>query len=162
MAFSREELVHRDVITELDIAEAESRYIRPILGEALAEAIASGSYEELRANYVAPALAAWCRYVIEPLLVSRCRELHHDDVSSAENEHLRGVVRYLISRNKTLSAAYNQEQKSVLRGLRRKASTLSRRLSDHLNTHGDEYAEYNPKANSLNHCSIYGDIIQVY
>lgn len=140
MAFSREELVHRDVITELDIAEAESRYIRPILGEALAEAIASGSYEELRANYVAPALAAWCRYVIEPLLVSRCRELHHDDVSSAENEHLRGVVR----------------------SLRRKASTLSRRLSDHLNTHGDEYAEYNPKANSLNHCSIYGDIIQVY
>lgn len=140
MAFSREELVHRDVITELDIAEAESRYIRPILGEALAEAIASGSYEELRANYVAPALAAWCRYVVEPLLVSRCRELHYDDVSSAENEHLRGVVR----------------------SLRRKASTLSRRLSDHLNTHGDEYAEYNPKANSLNHCSIYGDIIQVY
>lgn len=140
MAFSREELVHRDVITELDIAEAESRYIRPILGEALAEAIASGGYEELRANYVAPALAAWCRYVVEPLLVSRCRELHHDDVSSAENEHLRGVVC----------------------SLRRKASTLSRRLSDHLNTHGDEYAEYNPKANSLNHCSIYGDIIQVY
>ena len=140
LAFSREELVHRDVVTELDIAEAESRYIRPILGEALAEAIAAGGYMELRSEYVAPALAAWCRYVVEPLLAARCREMHHDDRSSAENEHLRGVVR----------------------SLKRKASTLSRRLSDHLNAHGDDYAEYNPKANPLNHCSIYGDIVQVY
>jgi hypothetical protein len=140
LAFSREELVHRDVVTLLDIAEAESRYIRPILGQELAEAIALGGYEELRKEYVLPALAAWCRYILEPLLTSRCRELHHDEASSAENEHLRGI----------------------LRSLRRKASTLSRRLSDYLNTHGDDYVEYNPKTNPLNHCSIYGDIIQVY
>jgi ABC-type oligopeptide transport system ATPase subunit len=48
-----------------------------------------------------------------------------------------------------------------LRSLRRKASTLLRRLSDHLNASGGDYAEYNPKNNPLNHCSIYGDIIQI-
>ena len=139
LAFSREELISKEVITVSDILEAETRYVVPILGASLCKALAAGEYATLRSDYVLPAVAAWCRYIVEPLLNRRCS----------------------ISRNRTLSAAYNQEQKSVLRGLRRKASTLSRRLSDHLNASAESYAEYNPKNNPVNHCSIYGDIIQI-
>ena len=139
LAFSREELISKEVITESDILEAETRYIAPILGVALCEALAAGQYASLRSDYVLPAVAAWCRYIVEPLLDRRCSSSH----------------------TKTLSVAQQEQQKSLLRSLRRKASTLSRRLSDHLNTSADSYAEYNTRTNPLNHCSIYGDIIQI-
>ena len=140
VAFSGEELIRADIITQSDIVEAETRYVRPILGEALYEALASSRYGSLRSDYVLPAVAAWCRYVVEPLRDVRCAECCGTDRTAADNEHLRTVVR----------------------ALRRKASALSRSLSEHLNSHCEEYVEYNPKNNPLNHCSIYGDIIQVY
>ena len=140
LAFSSEELVNKEVITLSDILEAETRFVRPILGDALFDAVANGAYPALRSDYLLPVVAAWSRYVVEPLLQQRCLECHTLSRSAADNEHLRVLMRQL----------------------RRRASTLSRRLSDHLNAHKDEYAEYNPNTNPLNHCSIYGDIIQVY
>ena len=140
VAFSGEELIRADIVTHSDVMEVETRYVRPILGEALWEAIAAGKYALLRSDYVLPAVAAWCRYVVEPLRYVRCAECCDTDRTTADNEHLRTIVR----------------------ALRRKASALSRSLSDHLNSHREEYVEYNPKNNPLNHCSIYGDIIQVY
>lgn len=139
LAFSREELISKEVITSSDILEAETRFICPILGAELCQAIASGQYSSLRSDYVLPAVAAWCRYIVEPLLDRRCSD----------------------SCRKTLSQAQYDHQKSLLRGLRRKASTLSRRLSEHLNSSRGDYAEYNPENNPLNHCFIYGDIIQI-
>ena len=140
LAFSREELISKEVITLSDILEAETRYVCPILGAELCQAIASGQYSSLRSDYVLPAVAAWCRYIVEPLLDRRCSDSCRAELSTAEY----------------------REHQSVLRSLRRKASTLSRRLSDHLNTSRGDYAEYNPKNNPLNHCSIYGDIIQIH
>lgn len=140
LVFCSEELVNKGVITESDILEAETRYVRPILGNALYEAIAAGGYATLRSDYVVPAVAAWCRYIVEPLLAARGVKSYSENLSTAENERLG----------------------TVLRSLRRKASTLSRRLSDHLNAKSDDYAEYNPKHNPLNHCSIYGDLIQIH
>ena len=140
LAFSSEELVNKGVITSSDIDEAERRYIYPILGEALYNAIADGSYAALRTDFVLPAVAAWCRYVVQPVISLRCQECHGDSRTTAQNDHLRELLRHL----------------------RRKASTLSRCLSDHLNSHGNDYAEYNPRTNPLNRCSIDGNIIQVY
>lgn len=140
LAFSDEELVAKQLITESDILEAETRYIRPILGEALTERLLGGEYPTLLGDYVAVALASWCRYVVQPMLDVRCGVCHRDDNDSAATlDHLH----------------------TVMRSLRRKAATLSRRLSDHLNAHAGDYPEYNPKNNPLNYCSIYGDIIQV-
>lgn len=140
LAFSGEELIAKDVVTQSDIVEAEARHIRPILGDALVEKLRSGAYASLLSDYVAAALAAWCRYAVEPLLDVRCDVCHRDSRrTSADNEH----------------------HTSVMRSLRRKAVTLSHRLSDHLNAHAGDYPEYNPTKNPLNYCSIYGDIIQV-
>lgn len=139
LAFSPEELINKEVITMSDIHEAETRYVRPILGDALYDAIIGGGYTSLRSDYVVPAVAAWCRYIVEPLLATRISKSYSESLSTAENDRLR----------------------VVLGSLRRKASTLSRRLSDHLNAQSDDYAEYNPQNNPLNHCFIYGNIIQI-
>lgn len=139
LAFSPEELINKEVITKSDILEAETRYVRPILGDALYDAIIGGGYTSLRSDYVVPAVAAWCRYIVEPQLATRISKSYSESLSTAENDRLR----------------------VVLGSLRRKASTLSRRLSDHLNAQSDDYAEYNPQNNPLNHCFIYGDIIQI-
>ncbi|MBQ6612222.1 MAG: hypothetical protein IIX19_00695 [Alistipes sp.] len=137
-AFSSEELVHKGVITMCDIVEVGERYLRPILGDNLIEAIATGQYPELKTNYILPAVAAWCRYVVEPLIASRCSLC--DDLSSADNERLAMIMPHL----------------------RNKASALTRRLSRYLDAHGDMFSEYNPKSNPLNRCSIYGSIIQIH
>lgn len=138
LAFGCGEMVHQEIISECDIVEAEERYIRPILGDKLLTALCEGRYPELMSDYVAPALAAWCRYVVEPHVVSRCSLC--DNVTSADNERLDIVMSHL----------------------RRQASTLTQRLSRHLNSHIADYEDYNPKSNPLNRCSIYGSIVQVY
>lgn len=140
MAFSREELVNKDIVTTLDILEAEECHIKPILGEALYEALLAQRYASLLNDYVVPALVAWCRYVIQPHIDSRCHVCH-------------------VSQSRT--AAENDHDREMRPLLRRKALILSRRLSRHLNDHCDDYPEYNPLNNPLNRCSIYGDIIQV-
>lgn len=138
-AYSDNELQTPSSILRSDIAEAESRYILPILGESLTARLYAGDYATLLEEYVAPALAAWTRYAVEHVAHRRCVACHDDATSSADNER----------------------QLSTLRALRKKARTLLRRLSNHLNAHGDDYAEYNPYNNPLNRCFIDGDIIQI-
>lgn len=138
LAFSGDERAHRELVTQCDVAEAEERYVRPVLGDELYEALLGGEHEELREEYVAPAIAAWCRYVVEPHLALRCREC--GDASVAHNARLDVTMHHLS----------------------RRAQTLTRRLSRYLNTHSSEYEEYNAKLNPLNRCFIYGNIVQVY
>lgn len=139
LAFSSEEPYSPSVITDADIAEAESRYLLPIIGEELY--IAISSYGRLKTEYIEPMVAAWVRYIVEPHLAVRCCTCYAEGrVTEAVNDHM----------------------KRVMRALREKAVALTRRLSDHLNSHSADYAEYNPETNPLNRCFIYGNIVQVY
>lgn len=140
LVFIPETLVTRSKITATDIAIAESRYLLPIIGEALYDAISAGRYTELRDEYVAPMVAAWTRYIAEPLLAERLG----------------------IAQNKDYSEADNDVRKDAVRRLRRNAQLLSRRMSDYLNAHSDNFAEYNPADNPLNHCTIDGGIVQIF
>jgi hypothetical protein len=139
LAFSSEEPYSPSAITEADIAEAESRYLLPIIGEELY--IAISSYGRLKTEYIEPMVAAWVRYIVEPHLATRCCTCYAEGrVTEAVNVHM----------------------KRVMRALREKAVALTRRLSDHLNSHSADYVEYNPETNPLNRCFIYGNIVQVY
>ena len=139
MAFSTEEPYSASVITETDIAEAESRYLMPVVGEELYNVVAK--YSTLKSEYVEPMVAAWVRYIVELHLATRCCTCYAEGrVTEAVNDHT----------------------ECVLRALREKAVALTRRLSDHLNSHSVDYVEYNPKTNPLNRCFIYGNIVQVY
>jgi hypothetical protein len=139
LAFSSEEPYSPSAITETDIAEAESRYLMPILGEELYNTL--DSHNRLKTEYVEPMVAAWVRYIVEPHLAMRCCPCY------AEGR---------------VTEAVNQHRERVMRALREKAVALTRRLSDHLNAHSADYAEYNPETNPLNRCFIYGNIVQVY
>ena len=134
LLFSAEENYNPSAVRESDIAIAESRYLLPIVGESLYNAILEGDYAELCSDYVAPMLGAWTRYIVEPLLAERCGFGHGSKSVDAE----------LISRLKMM------------------AMSQSRRLSDYLNAHAEEFSEYNPINNPLNHCSIDGNIVQIY
>ena len=139
LAFVPEGLVTQTKITLLDIAIAESRYLLPIIGETLYEAILAGRYTTLRDEYILPMVAAWTRYVAEPLLAERMG-VAYDDYSEAD---------------------IDARDMAIVR-LRRNAQVLSRRLSDYLNAHCDEHLEYNPVDNPLNHCMIYGGLVQIF
>ena len=134
LAFSVEENYNSSAVKESDIAIAESRYLLPIIGETLYAKLVNGGYYDLRVGYVAPMLSAWTRYMVEPLLAERCGLGHG-----------------------TTAVDYR-----LLTRLKMMAMEQSRRLSDYLDSHSDEYPEYNPIDNPLNHCSIDGNIVQIY
>ena len=134
LIFSAEESYNPSAVRESDIAIAESRYLLPIVGESLYNALLEGEYGELCSDYVAPMLGAWTRYIVEPLLAERCGFGHGATVADAE----------LLARLKLMAMSH------------------SRRLSDYLNAHVEEFPEYNPIDNPLNHCSIDGNIVQIY
>lgn len=139
LAFSPEEVYNNAVITELDVATAEERYLRPLLGQALYDKFLEGNYQSLKDEFVAPVVAVWTRYLVEPLLASRC-----DACSFAE-----------------ATAASNEALAERCRQLRLRARTLSRGLTHHLNSRVADYPEYNPDENHLNRCSIDGNIVQI-
>ena len=134
LAFSADELLAPSVVMPSDIVAVEERHIRPVVGEALYGALAEGRYADLMEEYVAPAIAAWVRYAIQPLLGHRCSSC-------------------LVSEGNVRMAALQHN-------LRHTAQSLSRRLGDYLNSHSTDFAEYDPDKNPLNRCSINGDIVQ--
>ena len=140
LAFVPEGVMTDTKITIADIAIAESRYLLPIIGEALYNTLISNRYTVLRDEYIAPMVAAWTRYVAEPLMAERLGIGYDNDYSEADND----------ARN------------AILVRLRRNASTLSRRLSNYLNAHSNEFPEYNPTNNHLNYCTIDGGIVQIF
>lgn len=146
LAFSADELLSPSVILLSDIVAVEERHIRPIVGEALYAALAEGRYTELMEEYVAPAIAAWTRYAIEPLLGNRCSSC---------------LVGERHDFNAT-TTAHNVRLSALQRSLRHTAQTLSRRLGDYLNRNASAIAEYDAENNPLNRCSINGDIIQTH
>lgn len=139
LVFSSEEPYSPSAITEADIATAESRYLLPIVGEELYAALSR--YGTLKTEYVEPMLAAWVRYIVEPLLATRCCPCYSEG---------------------RITEAVNDHTERVMRALKERAVALTRRLSDHLNSHSADYVEYNPQTNPLNRCFIYGNIVQVY
>ncbi|MFI3285020.1 MAG: hypothetical protein R3Y08_00030 [Rikenellaceae bacterium] len=60
-AFATGEYVAEGAITYAHIAAAQQRYLEPILGRTLCEAITKGSYSMLREEYIAPTLGILAR-----------------------------------------------------------------------------------------------------
>lgn len=138
LAFSTQEAYTPAVITDIDIVEAQSRFLEPILGRELLDSLIEGNHADFITDYAAPTLAAYVRYLVEPLLELRSTACHGDGVTTASNRRVE------------LSCE----------ALRHKAAALRRRMSDYLNAHAEEFSEYNPENNPLNRCVIYGNIVQ--
>ncbi len=54
-----------EIITQSDIVTAQLRYLRPVIGEEMIDALMAGSYSTLYDDYVEPALAHYVRVVVD-------------------------------------------------------------------------------------------------
>lgn len=59
--FATGEYVAEGAITQNHILAAQQRYMSPVLGEKLTQAVASGTYESLREEFIAPTLGTLAR-----------------------------------------------------------------------------------------------------
>ncbi len=62
------------MVTIFDIATAEERYLIPVIGAKLVEAVRAGNYPILLSDYIAPALALYTREVANTPTAPRSAE----------------------------------------------------------------------------------------
>ena len=140
-AFTPDALLPPEEILTADIAAAEVRYIRPVVGAELHARLLAGAYPEFTADFLREPLALFTRVVAQQRL----------DVRS--------------SRIGTQAPAHAADRESA-RGLRlsllREARALLRRASDYLDAHAGEFPEYTPHLNPLKHTTIDGGIVQTF
>ena len=139
------EYVPPEAVSEADIAAAEHRYITPVIGARMAEALADGRYEDLRSDYAAPALAMFVRVMLQPAM----------DIRS-------GQAGAVVQSGACAEPAAAEARAASLRSLRRRAGELLRRLSDRLDAESHSYPEYSPQQNILKRCSTDGGIVQIF
>lgn len=144
LAFGDGEYLSPEVILDSDIALAEDRYIVPVVGAELHQALLDGSYPTLLDDFVAPALAMAVRTVVQPALNVRT-----------------GQAGLQISSSLRADSSTKTAMQSLQKSLRLRRRALLRRLSNHLKNHASEFAEYDPKSDAMQKCSINGGYVQV-
>ncbi len=142
--FGAMEPVSVECISEADIAAAENRYIAPALGAELHAALLEGRYADFVGEYVAPALALYTRYLVQPRLA--VKTLSAGTVAPKTS----------VSQPAT-DKAQREQRKAVLH----EARALLYRAVDHLNAHAGEFAEFDPAACPLNRCRIHGEFVEI-
>lgn len=145
LAFGSGEYLPPEAVSEESILAATERYVRPVAGGALLEAIASGAYPDLKTDYLLPVLALGVKRLLLPefgVQTGACGLAATAGAGwrSAEPE-----------------AAARQEKSVKIR-----LKTLQRRLSDELERRRSEIPEYDSGQNILNRCRIYGDLVQTF
>ena len=144
VAFSDCGYLSSDVVAEADIAVAVERWITPVVGEPLLEAVAAGRYAELKSDYLLPAIALYTRLVVQPRLNGATGQLGLTVVGAS-----------------TQRAASDGVRQELQRAIKERASGALKRLSRYLDEHADEIAEYDEKCNILKRCSCDGGFVQI-
>lgn len=145
LAFNGGEYLSQSAISEADIIAATARYLQPVVGQELLEALQDEEYEGLLAEYVAPALAFAVRNLVQPSLTLRTGD---SGVTAPKTDASTAAERHALI--------------ALMHSIKSRMRELIVRLSDHLNSHADSYPEYNPKLNILNRCSIDGGLVQIF
>ena len=143
-AFCSGEYLPPERISEELILAATERYIRPVTGVRLLEAMASGAHADLKSDLLLPALALGIRMLLVPelgLQVGAC------GLAAASGAGWRSADAQNVSRAE--------------KSLKVRLKTLLGRLSDELERRREEIPEYDSGQNILNRCRIYGDLVQI-
>ena len=144
LAFAECEYMDSSAISAADIAAAEERYIVPVTGRALYEAMLGGDYGEVRDEFAAPAAAAYVRLAMQPLFDIRT-----------------GRFGAVAPRTSYSEPAERAQILDMRRALRERARTLLQRLSSRLMASADDIPEYRPENDILNRCTTYGGLVQI-
>lgn len=129
-------------VNPLTIAVAQERFIVPVLGAAMVEALAAGNYTELLNQSVAPALALYTRVLMIPALALRIGSV--------------GVSR---SANQYLDAATENELRSLRRTALAQAATLLQKAVTAIESAPDRYPEYDARQNIWHNCRTDGGVV---
>lgn len=144
-AFAGGALLPTGAVTETDILTAEERFLRPVFGAALLDAVREGRYADLLADYLVGCLALLTRVVLQPQL----------DLQTT-------AIGTLAPKGEHGTAADTTELRRLHQNLRHRAQTLLRRASEYVEAHAERFPEYDPRANILNRCTTYGGFVQVH
>ncbi len=144
LAFGDGEYLSPEAVLDSDIVAATSRYIIPVVGTELYEALLNGSHTELLNDFIAPALAMAARTMIQPALNVRT-----------------GQLGLQISSTLRADSSTKTAMQTLQKSLRNRRQTLLKRLSNHLKNHASEFAEYNPNNDAMQKCSIDGGFVQI-
>lgn len=142
LAFAAGEYLDPEAILEADIAAAQHRYIEPVTGRALAEALAQGRYDDFRDRYAAPALAMWVRVMVQPVMDIRT-----------------GPAGSVVQRTASAAPAGDNARAASIAALRQRARQLLRRMSGELERLAAQMPEYDPDSNILAKRRIEGGIV---
>ena len=145
LAFGDGEYLSPEVILDSDIALAEDRYILPVVGAELREALLDGSYPTLLDDFVAPALAMAVRTMIQPAL-NVCT----------------GQAGLRISSSLRADSSTKSAMEMLQKSLRLRRQILLKRLSNYLKAHASQVPTYDAESDILQHCTIDGGYIQIF
>ena len=145
IAFGEADHLSCEAVSEADIMVASDRYLRPILGQKLIDALIEGKYSDLVDDYVAPALAYAVRMVVQPAINLR---LGDSGLFSPKTDSSQRPDREAVE--------------GLQRSIRVRARQLLRRLSDYVECNASKFKEYESCENIFNRCSIDGGFVQVF
>jgi hypothetical protein len=141
LAFKAPDFIREEAISEATILAAEQKFIRPVLGDPLCDALMAGKYPALLTDHVGPALALYTKLMMMPTL--------------AVQTGTAGVVE-LNSRN--LARATEAKTNAAIRRLRGDAGVLIVRAVKHIEANSKKYPEYDPAGNVMHRVSIAGGV----
>ena len=143
LAFGDGEYVAAEALSPLDIDAATERWVRPVVGEELLQAVGRGRYSELSEGYIKPAIALYTRYIVQPRLNAATSQL---GLSVPAGSHRK--------------AADEKARKELMQALLKRARAALKRLSQQLERQAAEIPEYRSAENILRRCSIDGGVVQ--
>lgn len=145
VAFSRQEYLPDDQLTPLRIQIAQDRYVRPVVGEELYEALEQGLYANLLDEFIAPVIAFGVR-------VMWLAQLRMKVATGGVLEATGGEWQ----------AISEEGFQAALRSLRCQFEALRGRLDRELQRLYDlgQLPEWRPSMNIRNRCRTYGGLVQ--
>jgi hypothetical protein len=143
-AFSDGAYIAPESISDSDILAAVERWIEPVTGRKLLEAVERGMYADFATSYLKPCVAAYVRLLIQPRLSAVTSQL--------------GVSAPASASHRTADESLRRE---LMASLRSRAHALRRRMSEYLNNAPHSMAEYVAENNILNRCNCDGGFVQI-
>ncbi len=129
-------------VSEIDIAAAEERWIVPVIGRELHEALLNGDHAALRDDYLAAPTALFTRAALQPRL-----DIHTDRCGTAAPKTVCG------------QPASTEALRNLRTQLLQEARTLLHRVSEYLRTHTKEFPLYDPDNDILARRTVAGGIL---
>lgn len=116
-----------------------------MVGQALLDKVLQGDYAELKSDYIAPAVALYTRYLVQPRL----------NVATSQ-------MGLAVPSGSSRKAAESSAREELQRALKIRARTSLRLLSEYLEANAEQYTEYVASENILKRCSCDGGFVQIY